>query len=103
MTSLENRSRTALVVIDAQNGVIGKAYERDRVTANIATLLARVRAEDVPVVWIQHSDDDELTKGSEAWQLIDELERLDSEPLVHKRYADAFEASDLEERPPPPA
>ena len=98
MTSLENRSRSALVVIDVQNGVIGKAYERDRVTANIATLLARARAEDVPVVWIQHSDDDELTKGSEAWQLVDELERLDGEPLVDKRYADAFEASDLEER-----
>ena len=86
MTSLENRSRTALVVIDAQNGVIGKAFERDRVTANIGTLLARA-----------HSDD-ELTEGSEAWQLVDELQRLDSEPLVHKRYSDAFEASDLEER-----
>jgi nicotinamidase-related amidase len=98
MTSLENRSHTALIVIDVQNGVIGKAYERDRVIANIATLLDKARAEDVPVVWVQHSDDDELTKGSEAWQLVDELERLDSEPLVHKRYADAFEASDLEER-----
>ena len=98
MTSLENRSRTALIVIDVQNGVIGKAYERDRVIANIAALLDKARAEDVPVVWVQHSDDDELTKGSEAWQYVDELERLDSEPLVHKRYADAFEASDLEER-----
>ena len=98
MTSLENRSRTALVVIDAQNGVIGKAFERDRVIANIATLLDKARAEDVPVVWVQHSDDDELTQGSEAWQYVDELERLDGEPLVPKRYADAFEASDLEER-----
>ena len=84
MTSLENRSRTALVVIDVQNGVIGKAYERDRVIANIATLLDKARAEDVPVVWVQHSDDDELTQGSEAWQYVDELERLDGEPLVHK-------------------
>ena len=98
MTSLENRSRTALIVIDVQNGVIGKAYERDRVIANIATLLDKARAEDVPVVWVQHSDDDELTQGSEAWQYVDALERLDSEPVVHKRYPDAFEASDLEER-----
>jgi nicotinamidase-related amidase len=98
MTSLENRSRTALIVIDVQNGVIGKAYERDRVVANIVSLLDKARAEDVPVVWVQHSDDDELTKGSEAWQYVDELGPLDGEPLVHKRYADAFEASDLEER-----
>jgi nicotinamidase-related amidase len=97
MTSLQNRSRTALIVIDVQNGVIGKAYERDRVVANIATLLDRARAEDVPVVWVQHSDD-ELTEGSQAWQYVDELQPRDGEPLVHKRYADAFEASDLEER-----
>ena len=50
MTSLENRSRTALVVIDAQNGVIGKAFERDRVIANIATLLDKARAEDALAV-----------------------------------------------------
>jgi nicotinamidase-related amidase len=98
MTSLENRSRTALLVIDVQNGVVGKAHERDRVIGNIATLLDKARAEDVPVVWVQHSDDDELTKGSDAWQYVDQLKRLDSEPVVHKRYADAFEASDLEER-----
>ena len=98
MTSLEDRARTALLVIDVQNGVVENAFERDRVIANIATLLGKARAEDVPVLWIQHSDDDGLVQGSEPWQYVDELERLDSEPLVHKRYADAFEASDLEER-----
>ena len=33
-----------------------------------------------------------------ALLVVDGLERLDAEPLVHKTYADAFEASDLEER-----
>src|SRR4051794_15402330 len=97
MTTLENRPRTALVVIDVQNGVVGEAYERDRVIANIQTLLDKARAEDVPVLWVQHSDD-ELTKGSEAWEYVPELERTDTEPLVHKTYGDAFEATDLEER-----
>jgi nicotinamidase-related amidase len=97
MSALENRSRTALVVIDVQNGVVGEAYERDRVIANIRALLDKARAEDVPVLWVQHSDD-ELTKGSEAWEYVPELVRLDTEPLVHKTYGDSFEATDLEER-----
>jgi nicotinamidase-related amidase len=97
MSSLENRPRTALVVIDVQNGVVGAAYERDRVIANIQALLDKARAEDVPVLWVQHSDD-ELTHGSQAWEYVPELERADAEPLVHKTYGDAFEATDLEER-----
>ena len=95
MTSLENRSRTALLVVDMQNGVVANAFERDRVIANIRTLVGRARAEDVPVVWVQHSDDN-LAKGSEEWEYVPELERLDSEPLVHKTYPDAFEATELE-------
>jgi nicotinamidase-related amidase len=51
----------------------------------------------VPVLWVQHSGE-ELERGSEGWEYVPELEPLDSEPVVHKRYADAFEATDLEER-----
>ncbi len=51
MTALANRSRTALLVIDVQSGVVGNAYDRDRVIANIQPLVTRARAEDVPVLW----------------------------------------------------
>ena len=80
-----------------QIATVGNAYERDRVIANIATLVDQARAEDVPVLWVQHSNGN-LPKGSEGWQYVAELERLDAEPLVHKSYADSFEATDLEER-----
>jgi nicotinamidase-related amidase len=96
MTSLKNRPRTALLVIDVQNGVVGNAYERDRVVANIQTLVGKARAEDVPVLWVQHSSD-ELPKGSEVWEYVPELERLDTEPTVHKTYGDSFEDTDLED------
>jgi nicotinamidase-related amidase len=97
MTSLENRSRTALLVIDMQNGVVGNAYESDRVIANIRALVDKARAEDVPVLWVQHSDDG-LPRGSDGWEYVPELKRLDAEPLVHKTYGDSFEATDLEEQ-----
>jgi len=95
MTTLDDRPNTALLVIDVQNGVVGQAYERDRVVANIGTLVERARAAGVEVVWVQHHGD-ELAEGSEPWQYVPELVRLDSEPLVQKAYGDSFEATDLE-------
>ena len=96
MTTLSNRPNTALLVIDVQNGVVADAHNRDAVISNILTLVERARSEDVPVIWVQHSSD-ELPQGSERWQYVDELARLGSEPLVHKRYGDSFEETDLEE------
>jgi nicotinamidase-related amidase len=95
MTTLPDRPNTALLVIDVQNGVVADAYDRDRVIANIDALVDRARAEDVPVIWIQHTDDD-LPRDSQAWQYVSELVRRESEPLVHKRYRDSFEGTELE-------
>jgi nicotinamidase-related amidase len=95
MTTLSNRPNTALVVIDVQQGVVTGAHQRDEVVGNIVELVDRARAADVPVVWVQHSSD-ELPTGSDQWQYVDELRPLAVEALVHKRYGDAFEDTDLE-------
>ena len=47
------------------------------------------------MIWVQHSDD-ELTEDSDGWQYVPELQRAESEPVVHKRYGDSFEATTLE-------
>ncbi|MDO0927041.1 cysteine hydrolase family protein [Streptomyces sp. TG1A-8] len=95
MTTLSDRPRSALLIIDVQNGVVAGAHRRDEVIANIGTLLGRARAADVPVVWVQHSDE-ELRSGSGPWQYVPELVRRDTEPLVAKHYGDSFEDTDLE-------
>jgi nicotinamidase-related amidase len=95
MSTLDNRPNTALMVIDVQNGVVAGAHRRDDVVANINSLVERARREHVPVVWVQHSDDD-LATGSENWKIVPELAPDDTEPLVHKSYGDAFEDTNLE-------
>ncbi len=95
MATLEDRPNTALLVIDAQTGVLGNTHDRDAVVTNIATLIDKARAAEVPVVWVQHSSAN-LQRDSDSWQLLPELTRGDSEPLVHKTYGDAFEGTDLE-------
>lgn len=97
MTTLANRPNTAVLVIDVQNDVMARVHDRDRVIANISTLVDKARAEDVPVIWVRHFDED-LPQDCGAWQCVPELVRRDSEPLVHKSWADAFEDSDLEAR-----
>ena len=97
MTTLSNRPNTALLVIDVQKGVVADAHERDEVIGTIRALVDRARAEDVPVIWVQHSDDN-LPKGSENWEYVDELAIADAEPVVHKQYGDSFEDTDLEDR-----
>jgi nicotinamidase-related amidase len=96
MTTLENRPKTALLVVDVQNGVVEGTYERDAVVANVGSLVDKARQERVPVVWVQHSDEGGLAKGGEAWRIVRELKPDDAEPQVHKRYPDSFEDTTLE-------
>ncbi|WP_236796930.1 cysteine hydrolase family protein [Amycolatopsis sp. GM8] len=95
MTTLDNRPNAALLVIDVQNGVVGKAHNRDNVVANIVALVDKARAAGANVVWVQHSND-AMPRGSDDWQYVPELSPDDAEPLVHKRYPDSFEDTDLE-------
>jgi nicotinamidase-related amidase len=95
MTTLENRPNTALLVVDVQKGVVAGNHERDAVVANVGRLVDRAREEEVPVVWVQHSDDNTV-RGSDGWEIVPELKRDDREPLVEKHYGDSFEDTDLE-------
>ncbi len=95
MTTLENRPNTALLVVDVQNGVVEGTPERDTVVANVGSLVEKARREQVPVVWVQHSDEG-LAKESDEWRIVPELAPEDAEPLVEKNYGDSFENTTLE-------
>jgi nicotinamidase-related amidase len=95
MTTLKDRPNTALVVIDVQNDVVGSAYNRDAVVANIATVVDKARSQHVPVVWVRHHDDG-LELGSDSWQIVPELVPAPDDPIVEKSYGDAFEDTTME-------
>ena len=95
MTTLQNRQNNALLVVDMQNAVVGRAHKRDAVVANILSLVEKARLERIPVVWVQHSDE-QLRSGSDAWRIVPELIPDNAEPLIEKHYGDSFEATNLE-------
>ncbi len=95
MSTLENRPNTALLVVDVQNGVVAGAHRRDDVVANVGSLVERAREEQVPVIWVQHADEN-LSRGSDEWRIVPELHPDESEPLIEKNYGDSFEDTNLE-------
>jgi nicotinamidase-related amidase len=96
MTFAADRRNSALLVVDVQNGVVEGAYKRDEVITNIESAVAKARNADVPVVWVQHSDE-ELVIDSVEWQLVSELIPINGEPMVRKTFRSSFEATNLEE------
>lgn len=91
-------NKSALVVVDVQNDVVGVSENRDEMVANINALLEKARAEQVPVVWVQHSHEQGLPRDTEGWRFVPELSPRADEPLVHKLYGDSFADTDLAEQ-----
>ena len=95
MTTLENRPNTAVLIVDVQKGVVEDAHDRDAVVANIGSPVEKARREGVPVVWVQDSGGS-IVRGSDAWQIVPELDPSDAEPHIDKHYGDSFEDTTLE-------
>ena len=95
MTTLENRPNTALLVVDVQNCVVEGTPRRDTVVANVGSLVEKAREEQIPVVWVQHNDEN-IVRGSDGWRIVPELTPDEAEPLVEKSYGDSFEDTNLE-------
>lgn len=90
-----------LTVIDAQVGLLEgptPAYGRREILARIRDLLAQARADNAPIIFVQHDDDPggPLEPGSPGWQLHPDLPRRVGEPVVRKRACDAFFETSLQ-------
>lgn len=90
--------KTALVVIDAQVGVIGEAYQRDEVVKAIDLLLKQARESGTPVIYVQHNDSNGnyLVQGSPYWPILPAIEPQEGEPVVQKMSPDSFHETSLQ-------
>ena len=88
-------NQPALVIVDAQVGVIADAWDAPRVIKNLARVVERARERRVPIIWVQH-ENHELRRDSPAWQLVPALVPADGEARIAKRFESSFEETDLE-------
>ncbi len=97
MSTHDSPARTALLVVDVQQGNTAEALDRDGVVGRIRGLIDRARADDVPVLWIQH-EAGPFVPGSEPWQIVEEVRPPEGESVIGKHYLDAFVETDLRAR-----
>jgi nicotinamidase-related amidase len=91
---------TALLVIDVQQGLFERTnpiYGAEEVLTNITTLIDRARQAGVPVIFIQHSNDNTLVKGTPQWKFHPRIQPAVGEPVIHKLQGNAFAETNLGE------
>ena len=96
MSTVREGNKAVLLIVDVQVGVMSEAWDAPRIIKNVSRAVERARAQGVPVMWVQHSDQ-ELAYDSPQWQWVPELVPADGEPLIHKRFNSSFEETALEE------
>jgi nicotinamidase-related amidase len=100
MQKNSKQNNMVLLVIDVQKGLFEKItpiYQAETFLENLNTLIDRARQQGVPVIFIQHANDNTLVKGSDAWQLHPQIQPLADEMVIHKLHGDAFIETSLED------
>jgi len=91
---------TALLIIDVQSDLCSGDYacfDIDNVLQRINDMSQAARAAGVPVVLVQHEDDD-LQYGSDGWRLEPRLQVEPTDLRIRKTTPDSFLRTDLQER-----
>lgn len=96
MATIRSGTGTALVIVDVQAGVVARAVDCARTIQNIVLTIDRARQAGIPVIWVQHNDQ-EPVRDSAAWQLVPEMTPRPGDHQVHKNFNSAFEATGLED------
>jgi nicotinamidase-related amidase len=83
--------KSALLVIDVQNANTAEGYRRDEVIGNIRGLIDRAKDSGTPVIWVQHhAGGSPLERGTEGWQIVEEVRPGEGETVIEKEYLDSF-------------
>ena len=96
MAIIREGNKVVLLVVDVQVGVMRNAWDSPRIIKNIGVAVEKARGLSVPIIWVQHSDD-ELVYNSPDWKLVPELSPAEGEIQIHKKFNSSFEQTPLEE------
>ncbi len=88
----------ALLIIDMQAGLFAgpsPRYDAQGVIRRINDIARAVRAAGGIVIFIQHEDQGGLVPETEGWQILPDLERMDSDLTLRKQACDSFYETNL--------
>ena len=91
----------ALLVIDVQVGIIEglHAYRGREVLEQINRLLAKARASNTPIIYVQHDGEagHPLEAGTPGWEIHPDIKPHEDEFVIRKRASDSFFETTLQQ------
>jgi nicotinamidase-related amidase len=92
-------NQTALLIIDAQVGIIegpiGPVFKKEEVLTTMEATLKMAREKGLPVIYIQ--DVDVAEPGSTELSIHPQIAPLETEKVIHKKATNAFFGTELKE------
>ena len=91
-------NQTALLVIDVQMfgfDETNPVYESDQLISKIGTLIMQAREAGVPVVYVQHSEPEEIV-GTPTWEIHPAIAPGADEVIIQKQHPDSFQDTNLQ-------
>jgi nicotinamidase-related amidase len=95
MATIRPGNQSALLIVDVQVGVVAEARDVSQQVGNILLAVSKARDAGVPVIWVQH-DDEDLPRGSAEWQWVPALQPQRDDIRVYKHHNSSFEQTTLE-------
>jgi nicotinamidase-related amidase len=91
-------SKSALLIIDVQQGLVARAHQAQQLLDNLQDLLAKARAAQVPVIYMQHDGDsgETLEPNQAGWEIHPAIMPANGERVIRKRASDSFYETPLE-------
>jgi nicotinamidase-related amidase len=89
---------TALLIVDVQRSLVDELAptRRAALLKTLAEVLAHARGRQTPIVFIRHDDGGgPLAAGSPGWEIAHEIAPRAGEPIIDKRFRDAFRETRL--------
>jgi nicotinamidase-related amidase len=95
MSTLGRAGRSCVVVIDMQAAVMASCLDRAGVLERTRRLVDRARVAGTAVIFVQHEGPG-LERDTTGWRMASPLHAAPGEPVVAKRFRDAFADTELE-------
>lgn len=91
--------KTVLLIIDVQAAMFAdeeKPYRGHEVLENIRFLLDKARKTGMPIVFVQHNDNEAFKKDTALWQVCTQIAPVAGEARVDKTTRDSFYQTELD-------
>lgn len=94
-----DNSKTALLIVDVQNGVLGKeneTHQTEKLLSNLERLIKKAKEVNVPIIYVQHNEVGQLEPNTFDWQINHRIAPKSGDIRIQKRHPSSFHDTSLE-------